>query len=383
MTHSRTGIVVGMAAAVALSGFGETSLAAPPWHFLIPFKRIESDPAKDYAVAETNGPWLIMAASFAGPGAHDDARELVLELRKEFAITAYTYEKHYDFGADQRLPGLGLNKYGEPKRMVYKNPREFDEVAVMIGDFDSADSPAAQKSLEKVKYLRPQCLDAKNGKATSQRMLGMRQFLRTVSGDPEKKAKGPMGSAFITRNPLLPEEYFVPKGIDPLVREMNQGVEYSLLDCRGKYTVRVARFMGNTVIDQKRIEAIETGRGRLESQLADAADKAHRLTMFLRSKGIEAYEFHDRQESIVTVGSFESIGQKLPDGRVVLAPAIEQIMNSFGPEKLPLGRAGAQGAEGIKPRELAGVPLDVQPLPIDVPQVSLAAQYARFPEDER
>ena len=53
-----------------------------------------------------------------------------------------------------------------------------------------------------------------------------------------------MRNAFITTNPLLPDEYFVPKGLDRLVLEMNEPVKYSLLDCPGKYTVKIATFTG-------------------------------------------------------------------------------------------------------------------------------------------
>ena len=49
----------------------------------------------------------------------------------------------------------------------------------------------------------------------------------------EREAR-PMGQAFFTRNPLLPREYFVPKGVDPFVAKMNEGVEHSLLDCPGQ-----------------------------------------------------------------------------------------------------------------------------------------------------
>ena len=39
--------------------------------------------------------------------------------------------------------------------------------------------------------------------------------------------------------------------------------------------------------------------------LEEAAENAHILTESLRQQGYEAYEFHDRDQSIVTVGSFD------------------------------------------------------------------------------
>ncbi len=97
--------------------------------------------------------------------------------------------------------------------------------------------------------------------------------------------------------------------------EMNKNVPHSLLDCPGKYSVQVATFKGQVIIKQNEIEAIESGKKQLSSDLADAAMKAHQLTEALRMKGYEAYEFHDRYASIVTVGSFDSVGTPRADGR--------------------------------------------------------------------
>ena len=45
------------------------------------------------------------------------------------------------------------------------------------------------------------------------------------------KQPGPLAHAFITRNPLLPEDYFTPKnGVDELVLKINKNVPHSLLD---------------------------------------------------------------------------------------------------------------------------------------------------------
>ena len=68
---------------------------------------------------------------------------------------------------------------------------------------------------------------------------------------------------------------------------------YSLLDCPGKYTVQVATFKGKVIIQQNEIRAIEDGKP-MESELAEAAQKADKLARALRMKGYEAYQFHDR-----------------------------------------------------------------------------------------
>ncbi len=193
-------------------------------------------------------------------------------------------------------------------------------------------------------------------------------------GNPKKK-RGPMRNAFITTNPLLPDEYFVPKGIDRLVLEMNEPVKFSLLDCPGKYTVKVATFTGRVVIDQKQIQEIEKKNKPFDSQLADAADKAHRLTMALRQKGYEAYEFHDRYASMVTIGSFNSVGTPRPDGKIEINPQAHAIIETFGAERKVIpGQAAPQLG---KPKSEAGIGLDIQPMLVEVPKRSLAAQYER------
>src|SRR5687768_5618467 len=108
-----------------------------------------------------------------------------------------------------------------------------------------------------------------------------------------------MGNAFVTRNPLLPEDYFVAPGLDPLVLDMNCGVEFSLLDCPGQFSVRVATFRGESTMDLTKMgtesgSPFHTGLFNGEpSKLELAAEKAHKLTVALREQKIEAYEFHD------------------------------------------------------------------------------------------
>ena len=111
------------------------------------------------------------------------------------------------------------------------------------------------------------------------------------------------------------------------VQELNAGVEHSLLDCPARYTVRVATFAGmgtfnatladqgggpsGGIVDTSRLLDSLRGKGWRdpqirkidgESPLVEAADRAHRLTEALRRAGWQAWEFHDRDSSIVCVG---------------------------------------------------------------------------------
>jgi hypothetical protein len=365
---------------IAIVGLVGVSRATPPWKKLIPFKKVEADPNTDYWITEDHGPWMIMATSFAGPGAEQQARELVLELRSKFNMAAYMHKRHFDY--TDPVIGLGLNKYGGPKRMRYQKQTQFDEIAVLVGSYNDHNTPAAQEDLETVKNAKPDCLDLSrgNGKNTTQRFVGLRELHRLVNLDPEKHARGPMRRAFIVRNPLLPKEFFVPNGMDPFVVNMNKRVKHSLLMNPGTFTVRVASFQGKTVFDGEKDDNGEEktsflglpARGE-PSQLEIAADKAHRLTEALRKRGIEAYEFHDRCESIVTIGSFETVGTPRQDGKIEINPAVLQIMNTYGAQKDSLPNTQSQA---VRPRSLEGIRFDVQPIPVRVPKTSLATTYA-------
>lgn len=354
---------MGLLAALSLVGGADSAWAAKPWELLIPFKRVDADAGKEYRLTEDQGPWMILATSFAGPGAEQQAQNLVLELRKSFNVEAYIHRQSYDFS--EPVVGLGVNRYGGPKMMRHANATKFEELAVLAGNFEDVNDPKLQKLLDELKYARPECLDVAKNKTTTQRFIGLRELQRRLTPDQDKKQQGPMGNAFVTRNPLLPLEYFVPQGVDPFVEEMNRDLEYSLLKNPGQYSVRIAAFRGASTMKLG-------DEDKLPNKLEDAAVKAHELVVQLRKKGVEAYEFHDRYESIVTVGHFESIGTKQPDGRTELNPAVHRLMQEYGPQKQPLP---GQASVGLVPRSLNGIPFDIQPVPVQVPRTSIAAAY--------
>ena len=349
--------------------FGETlATSAPPLRGIFASRRVAADPHAAYNLSEQQGPWMIFAGSFAGENAERDAHALVLELRSRFKLPAYVHKEKYDY--TKSVPGLGLNKYGDPKMMEYRQKGAFDEIAVLIGDFPSLYDPAVDEVLKRIKYAQFECLKLTNEASTTLRFAGLRALQKRVNGNAAKRNKGPLGQAFVTRNPLLPEEFFAPRGINKFVESMNAGVNYSLLTCPGKFSVRVATFRGNVVIDQKKVKQIEES-GQMKSRLVEAAEQAHTLTEMLRKRGVEAYLFHDIYESIVTVGSFDTVGTPRQDGRIEINPAVLRIMQSYAPQQRQLG-----GQVGLVPRALGGIPFDVQPTPVAVPQRSVAADYA-------
>jgi len=345
---------------------------AAPWDRLLTLRRVEADPDKSYLLTEENGPWTILACPFSGEYAEQEAKELVLELRTRYKLPAYIYRKKFDFGRETF--GRGIDRFGAPLRMQYQQGSEINECAVMVGDYPSVDDPEAQETLQKLKYCRPRCLELEGGRPTGRSLAGWRLIQQAIlAPGSDKKKKGPLGHAFITTNPLLSKDYFVPQGIDRLVEQMNEGCRHSLLDCPGKYTVQVAHFTGRVVIDQSEIAALESGK-QMKSRLVEAGEKAEQLTTALRLKGYEAYQFHDRYASIVTVGSFDSTGAPRPDGKIEINPKIHAIMRTFGAEQASLpGQPGG----ALKPKTLVGIPFDLQPIPVQVPRRSIARDYSR------
>lgn len=362
-TWCKAALILVLGASVAVSSLE----AAPPWELLLPFKRVDANSKNPYYLTKENGPWLILAASFSGDNAEKQAHELVLELRSRMQLSAYVHKQTYDF--TEPVAGLGYDETGRPKQMRYRTAARYDSIGVLVGDFATIEDPNLEKTLERIKYARPQCLDIHQREDSRQRFAGLREMYRRVNGDPEKKKRGPMGNAFATRNPLLPEEYFVAGGLDQFVIDMNKDLQYSLLRCKGRYSVRIATFRGKGTMNLKQMATME-----VSDSLDKAADKAHRLTLALRKQGVEAYEFHDRHESVVTVGSFDSVGSPRPDGKTEINPAILQIMQNYGADRAPLPGVGGQLA--LRPKSINGVSLDAQPVPVETPQASLGAAYS-------
>jgi hypothetical protein len=368
----------------------------------MPAQQAQAEPIGDHNLRPENGPWLIVAATFSGDGAQDQARELALELRREYQMHAYVHQVSFDLADD--APLRGFDAYGRPRRSRFRRD-EVTELAVLVGDFPAVDDFEAQRTLKRIKQIEPKTLTGEGRKDTKQNLAGWRAlknaFLSSTDDDRADEL-GPMGSAFISRNPLLPAEYFVPRGVDQYVEDMNRGVQYSLLDAPKAYTFKVATFRGrSTLIGGSRSDASESRFNDSENSLHVAADNAHRLTLALREKGWEAYEFHDRDESIVTVGSFDHAAQQLPGGRVAPTREIEAMIRVFDATYEPIltdpkaiatkrkadevkqqfsqafaGKMG-QVSTALHPRSLIGIPLDIHPQVIEAPKRSISTAYVR------
>jgi hypothetical protein len=346
------------------------------------FKHLEADPSKTYQLLESHGPCLILAATFSGENAERQSQALVLELRRDFKLPAYRHTMAWDYS--QSIQGRGVDSYGRPLQMKHANYEKREEIAVLIGDFPDIQDVAAQKTLEQIRYIKPICLDpehiVKNGQTNARTFAGWRfASAQLLSNDEEKKRRGPLGKAFLTLNPLLPPEYFRPKGVDPMVERMNEPLEFNLLKCPGKFTVKVATFGGTMISLPSEVDKIEKGEKRLQSRLEKAALDAHNLTAALRAKGYEAYEFHDEEKSIVCVGNFQEVarpildemGRPLASGKMQLYDEVRAVVETFG--TTVHDRNGIPTT--VPQRSLVGIQFDPNPVPMEVPQRSIAATY--------
>lgn len=401
--------VVALSLVVSLQA---TPASAQIWKHIVPASYVQEVPARSVELAEDNGPWLIMVAAFSGEDAEDEARALVDELRTRHKLSAYIHNRTFDH-RDGRGAGRGLDQYGAPLRTRYAQ-EQTHEIAVLVGDFQSNDEPAAQKTLERIRTLPSKVLENDDPDSAMEEIRQVsNKMMSRVAG---RGNRGPMGGAFFTRNPLLPREYFVPKGVDPFLVKMNQGVEHSLLSCPGRFTVKVATFRGKTALQPSDAEPKKKGgvgwlwgKGQGDP-LVEAAENAHLLTELLRERGFEAYEFHDRTESYVAIGSFAEVGARMPNGQLAPTSEVQQIIQKFGAaydtpadpltgddvrrarEANDLKRQfsqmvsrDAQVANGMNPKHVKVmngkkveriIPFDVYPHAIEVPKTSISSAYA-------
>ncbi|HEV2969794.1 MAG TPA: hypothetical protein VGY55_07375 [Pirellulales bacterium] len=375
-----------LAVAFAWNMIGPDADANPPWQIFM-VKKVDADPSKAYALSDANGPWMIMATTFRGEKAGEQASQMVFELRKHYKLNAYTHRQTYDY--TKEVQGVGVNPDGTPKNMHYANREKFEEVAVLVGDYRGIDDPEGQRNLAMLKHAEPDCLKTSSAKGSGNSFAELRRMSQQMFTGGTMKSGGPLASAFMTTNPLLPKEYFAPKaGIDKFVLDLNKGNDYSLLDCKGRFSVKIATFTGKIVIDQRKITDIEHGKDIMPHDKVDETDplvyatkKAHALTEALRKTGVEAYEFHDRYSSIVTVGSFNSVGTPRSDGKTEINPNIYEIMRTYGPDPKAMVADGGAGGLGQKSiavtidKEKKSVLLDVQPVPVEVPRRSISTDY--------
>lgn len=268
---------------------------------------IEAVRGKTYTLSKQHGPWMIMVASFRnvpedrrekGLSAEEAAAELVYELREK-GIPAYIHSQDAVLGHISTV-----DRQERHDDRIYAAQR--DMVSVIAGNYPSIDDKTAQQTLKYIKAFHPKFMkDEKSG-----------AIYRQTPG-----RKGPLSGAFLTVNPLVKSDELASAKTDPMILDLNHSSKFSLFNNKKKFTLVVATFTGKKVTpiagskfagdENKFNQAIDEGvKDRSKYNLNRAGEDAEQLAKVLREgidgKRYEAYVYHDRYQSLVTVGGFDN-----------------------------------------------------------------------------
>lgn len=308
-------------------------------------------PDAQYRITPAAGPWVICAASFMGEQAPQLARDLVLELRsaKYKNQPAYFFSRSDDERRKQNedverqrqqqlecLKTLGL---GAETPLHIRKVRIEEQYAVLIGGYPDLDT--AHHALEAVKKLQ----------APPTKFMNSFTRPEPVNGDVQKvnletAYVNPFANSFVARNPTVPVQQ--DKKWDPFWKVINADETYSLLNCPKHWTLVIKDFQGAAVVQSTRAPSnfLEQLFGSKSGDMLTAsAMQAHEVARVLREMHFEAYVFHTRGYSLVTVGGFEAVD----DPRLLQAK--RQLAN-------------------LKLRAQAGPPIEMyaNPLPMEIPR---------------
>lgn len=408
MFLSTKGVLRSFSLAMILFGVGSEESALAQATLVNPFKRTSRESQEVAVLKPEHGPWMIFVESFEGDKAREQAEILGKEIQKELGLAAFVMEKKFDYSS--RVLGSGYREDGTQKVMKYRDSRVVSGYALMAGEFDSIDHPSIPQVLERVKTFQPKTLSAEEagleGGQGVDSVQGVRSAKKWLSGFSKEKPRGPLEHAFMTRNPMLPPDFFQSPDLEKFVYDMNRQPgysEHSLLDCKNKYTVRVLTFRGDSeFVSWGKSSSGEGTDG--PSALEQAAERAYIAMKALRVAGYEAYQYHDREQSIVTVGGYDQLGGTDANNRFVYSPEIRAVIERFSSDgriadtsqfDLNFGKAVQPRLlldlvdqrkipelyQGTRQEQLAyysklSVGFDIKPTPMAIPRYNASRIYA-------
>lgn len=283
-----------------------------------------ADAGKSYTITKKNGPWMIMVTSLRGDSpekaanANKAAHALVLELRKK-GIPAWTHEQK---GELEEISSYDRN--GNPVQRFVASQR--NRICVLAGEYASIDLDDSDKT------------KAKHAKIAKDTLEWVQRYnpeaLKDGNFQPTPGRPGPLSRAFLTLNPMFTEEEIQQMAFDkdPLLKQLNKGHDFNLMENAGKYTLVVATFQGSSkhvlaTGEKAEKEAIFKFDSMLERNISldKAGQSAWTLVHLLREQGHEAYVFHERFRSVVTVGSFNDPND----------PRVAKLVAQYGPKLKP------------------------------------------------
>ncbi len=190
---------------------------------------------------------------------------------------------------------------------------EDDQYSVLIGGFQDMDSARdyMKKVLKDPKAPLPP-LKLSGGKSPYPDAVWQE---KTPNGQIVTKHApiSPYYNSFVSRNPAIS----TAKAVDPFLKELNAGEEFSLLKCPAPWSMAIQQYGGGGMfvpLNKKADEPSMVGgfldklwgsdKPNGETALNAAAAQAHETASLLRKAGFEAYVLHTRHHSIVTIGGF-------------------------------------------------------------------------------
>ncbi|MCH2201984.1 MAG: hypothetical protein MK102_08435 [Fuerstiella sp.] len=275
-------------------------------------RKTEVVKGKRYKLHKAHGPYMILVTTLRnvdpglrakGMSAEDAADQIVYELRRK-GIPAYVYHQK--------------EQLSEEGRFIQRQ----EGLAIMAGNFPTAEHRVAQAVLKIIQEkFRPQFLKQPETGAIIVDQLASMPFKR----------------AFIVANPLRNSAELEKDEVDPELVQMNaNNGKISLLKNPGRYTLKVATFRGNQIVQVAAKKSSKKGFG-IFGQADESATSAWELATALRratkygyDKNYEAWVLHDTRKSYVTIGSFNS-----PDD-----PRIRQLIQEFKAKVKPNPRTG-------------------------------------------
>ncbi|MBV9123063.1 MAG: hypothetical protein JO112_06885 [Planctomycetes bacterium] len=319
-----------------------------------------ADPAQEYHVTPAQGPWMICVTSYMGAAAPKLAQNLCLELRRDYHLQAFIFnrgaeerrqqQEQFEKERQQQLQELRKMGYVGDLPVRHRTVRVEEQFAVLVGGY--ADMEVAHRALNDIKKLKaPQSMpkDPFTSVGVDPSASGLKQV--------HFEATNPFLTSFVVRNPTVPAER-PQTAPDPFLKQLNEYEPLSLLKCPKPWTLAVKEFHGNFQVQSeeatKSPSFLDSLMGKDKgTQLEASAQNAHNLAEALRKMGFEAYVLHTRYDSIVTVGGYERGDD----------PRMQEVQRTLF-NRLQFKADASQGASNFS----AQLQLLPQPVPIQVPR---------------
>lgn len=289
---------------IPLENLGDPSIVLP------------DGPIDEYLLTKQQGPFMVCAHTFRGPEATRYAHALVLELRNSFQLPAYIFHLKIQPGGSNihNVQPTAPNHIPNGEVAPPEKYRVFDEAAVLVGNSPTLDD--AEKVLHRVKKLKPKTVDALPSIWGHRKGQGL--YRAYITANPLQAAqnlypgRNPDNVSLPTQSGETFDPYIATAALtqthktDELLKRMNGG-PHNIFKCAGPFTLSVAEFRGRSTANT-RDPRFFNDKFLQKSPLAKAGDDAEELAANLMKcknmRGFEAFVFHDRDRSVVTVGAF-------------------------------------------------------------------------------